>query len=500
MIRGRLFIGTLAALFLIRLVFQSQIVVALYEAAWPGTTGLFFTASGDTPGYINPWKNVLLKSLYSEDGLNPTANRMPYTGLLFFLAYLLVRDDIVACNIVAILQILLGSIATLLLSNLCYQICLHVSHNRRLALNAAIIFLIAATLSLHTLHFDGAILSDGPAISFLSLFIFYYYRYLSMDNYSSLDFIWSSIFLAMTCLWRPYFVLLYPVIIGFEFRRSTRITAKPLLRNILLLVMPIVLLDLPWIIRNYITLKKFIPAQSDIYAGSCDKVCRAYRDFAKIAGGTWHAYPAPNSFACYFESEDLYKCTFRFPFYMLGDKLNIKEIEKVKALYARYKEDRQNHLLQDSVIQAFSRLSSYYRQDHPYLYWLYPRLITLKSFLIHTATFYFPTYEKGVERLGKFLFWVVKSTQAFLYWIALIGGFIGLIRLTIKRKESYILLFIPMYLIGLFPVYFMTQETRYFYAAYPMLLIGASYQIGSMLKGISLWKLPLLRNLSQKLQ
>lgn len=284
MIKGKLFIATLAALFLIRLVFQSQIVVPLYEAAWPGTTGLFFTASGDTPGYINPWKNVLLKGLYSEDGLHPTANRMPYPGLLFFLAYLLVRDDIVASNIVAILQILLGSIATLLLSNLCYQICLHVSHNRRLALNAAIIFLIAATLSLHTLHFDGAMLADGPAISFLSLFIFYYYRYLSMGSYSSLDFIWSSIFLAMICLWRPYFVLLYPVIMVFELYKHKKVLTRSSLINISLLVMPLILLDLPWIIRNYITFERFIPAQSDIYAGTCDRVCKAYRDFAKIAG------------------------------------------------------------------------------------------------------------------------------------------------------------------------------------------------------------------------
>jgi len=425
---------------------------------------------------------------------------MAYPGFLFLLIYFLARDDIIAYNVTAALQILLVSIATLFLANLCYQLCLDVSQSRTLALSAGIIFLILASLSMHTLHFDGAMLSDGPAISFLSLFIFYYYRYLSMGKHSSLDFIWSSIFLAMTCLWRPYFVLLYPVIIVFELYRSKRIFESSSLRNILLFVTPIVLLDFPWIIRNYITFERFIPAQSDIYAGTCDRVCRAYRDFAKIAGGIWHAYQAPHSFACYFESDYPSKCSFRFPFYMLGDKLNIKEIEKVKALYARYKENRQNPLLQDSVIQAFSRLSSYYRQDHPYLYWLYPRLITLKSFLIHTATFYSPTYEKGVERLGKFLFWVVKSTQAFLYWIALIGGFIGLIRLTIKRKESYILLFIPVYLIGLFPVYLMTQETRYFYAAYPMLLIGASYQIGSMLKGISLWKLSLLRNLSQKLQ
>jgi len=41
MIRGKLFMVTFAALFLIRLVFQSQIVVPFYECAWPGTTGLF---------------------------------------------------------------------------------------------------------------------------------------------------------------------------------------------------------------------------------------------------------------------------------------------------------------------------------------------------------------------------------------------------------------------------------------------------------------------------
>ncbi len=113
MIKGRFFLITLATLFLIRLLLQSQVVIPLYECAWPGTTGLFFTISGDTPGYTEPWKNLLLRGIYSEDGVTPTANRMPYPGLIFFLIYFLVRDNIITYNIVAILQILLASIATL---------------------------------------------------------------------------------------------------------------------------------------------------------------------------------------------------------------------------------------------------------------------------------------------------------------------------------------------------------------------------------------------------
>ncbi len=370
-----------------------------------------------------------------------------------------------------------------------------ITQNKIFALYPSITYLVSATLSLHTLHFDGAMLSDGPATSFLSLFVLHYYEYLSKIRVQSvkINFIWASLFLALTCLWRPYFVLLYPIIILFEFYNSKNLSLSSLCYKGLLWMLPIFVLDLPWIIRNYITFGRFIPAQIDLYAGSCDRVCKAYRDFAKIAGDIGNAYNAPHSFACYFESINPSTCSFRFPFYMLGDNLSIKEIEKVKLLYARYRENRHDTLLQDSVIHGFHHLISCYRQDHPYLYWFYPRIIVLRKFFIHTGTFYFPSLEKGMQRFNKLFFAIVKISQAILYWIALLVGMIGLIKLTTKRIEAYMLLLIPVYLIALFPIYFLAEETRYFYAAYPMLVIGASIQIGFILKNIPLWKIPFLR-------
>jgi len=312
-----------------------------------------------------------------------------------------------------------------------------------------------------------------------------------------LSLIWSSIFLALTCLWRPYYVLLYPVVILFEIYKSKSIFTKYLLTKILVLIIPISLIDLPWIVRNFITFRRFIPAQSDLYAGTCDRVCAAFRNFAKIAGSIWHSYYAPNSMTCYFVNIDHSRCLFRFPSYMLGEKLNIKEIEKVKHLYIRYKQNPNIPSLEDSVVNAFSNLVSYYRQDHPYLYWLYPRLICLKRFFIHGHTMYTPTYQEAVKKVGKIPYLTFKIIQGSIYWIGLVIGFIGLIFLVRKKRETYMLPLIPVYLTLLFPIYIITHEARYFYAAHPILLVGASIQIAFMLKNTPLWRLPVFRSLAQ---
>jgi len=129
---------------------------------------------------------------------------MPYTGLPFFLVYLLVRDDVIAYNVVATLQILLGTIAILFMANLSYKVCLDTGQSKKIALISGIIYIILATLSLTNLFLDGNILPDGPGTSFLALFIFHYYEYLSTTQKRHLSLILSSIFLALTCLWRPY--------------------------------------------------------------------------------------------------------------------------------------------------------------------------------------------------------------------------------------------------------------------------------------------------------
>jgi len=496
MLRGKYFILVLIILFIVRLLLQSQLVIPLNRLIAPKISGLFFILAGDTPGYVNPWKNVLRVGIYSEDGVHPTANRMPYTGLPFFLVYLLVRDDVIAYNVVATLQILLGTIAILFMANFSYKVCLDIGQSKKIALISGIIYVILATSSLTNLFLDGMILPDGPGTSFLALFIFHYYEYLSTTQKRHLSLIWSSIFLALTCLWRPYYVLLYPVVILFEIYKSKSILIKSLLTKILVLIIPISLIDLPWIVRNFITLRRFIPAQSDLYAGTCDRVCVAYRNFAKIAGSIWHIFQSPNSMACYFENIDYSRCLFRFPSYMLGEKLNIKEIEKVKYLYIIYKQNPNIPSLEDSVVNAFSNLVSYYRQDHPYLYWLYPRLISLKMFFIHGHAMY-TSYQESVKKVGKIPYLTFRIIQGSIYWIGLVIGFIGLIFLVRKKRETYMLLLTPVYLTLLFPIYIITHEVRYFYAAHPILLVGASIQIAFMLKNTPLWRLPVFKSLAQ---
>jgi fucose permease len=99
--------------------------------------------------------------------------------------------------------------------------------------------------------------------------------------------------------------------------------------------------------------------------------------------------------------------------------------------------------------------------------------------------------------VGKIPYLTFRIIQGSIYWIGLVIGFIGLIFLVRKKRETYMLLLTPVYLTLLFPIYIITHEVRYFYAAHPILLVGASIQIAFMLKNTPLWRLPVFKSLAQ---
>ncbi len=478
------------ALFIVRLLIQTQIVVPLYRLAWPNVpTGVFFTTSGDTEGYIQPWINLIEKGNYSIDGITPSAIRPPYPGLLFGISYFLTRSKIISMEITSVIQILMGCIGIYFMVLLCREICEDFFEKHRMASWAAYLYLFLSVVSFHTLFFDGAILSDGPATVFLSLFSYTYYQYLKQNDKTTYLIV-AATFIALLTLYRPYYAAFYPILL-FHFyyyiRKRIRDVSTLLIR-ISLLIVPVVLLDLPWIIRNYIRFNKFIPFQSRIYFYSSenDSTFTACVPIAARVITFSDAYYTCAAISCYFESHPDSQCPIRFPKYILGEKLNMNVIEEIKNTYIQYHSNKDSDsTLHKKLIHSLKKMYEYYKKDHPYTYWIWPRLYALKKFLIHGGTFYFPPFNKGMKVINPLLFIPLKLSQTILYWFCLTLGIFGLFYLFVAKNYASFLFLIPLFLILFFPTFMTHYESRYFFASYPALLLGAVFiviHLTSMLK------------------
>jgi hypothetical protein len=468
-------------LFLIRLLIHSQIVLPLYRCAWPGVpTGVFFATSGDTKSYTKPWINLIEKGVYSMDGTTPTVYRQPYPGLLFGICYLITRDETLSMEITAVIQILLGSIAICAMMLLCKYICKDITDNNTISYRAMYLYLLLCVLSLHTLFYDGAILSDGPAIAFVSFFSYSYYRYL-IQNEKTKYLLISGIFISLVTLYRPHYLAFYPILIlhlGYHLWKNNKTISFIVLRSFYI-VLPFIFMNLPWTIRNYVIFHKLIPFYDPPIHVSDEHIqtCTTYIPIAKQVITFSDAYYVCQYTAfCYFETHPDSQCPQRFPRYIIGKNLNMSEIENLNNTHKKYAYSHTyDKKAGEILIQSAQKMLHYYKIDHPYTYWIWPRLYALRKFLIHGGTFYFPPFHKAVSELNPFFFISLKFLQTGLYWFCLLIGSFGLFYLSIIRVYTSYLLLMPIFLISFFGIFFMHYESRYFFTSYPILLLGSVF-------------------------
>jgi hypothetical protein len=478
--------GIIKGIFIIIIIFIIKLISIIYlqylgrcQLVIPGKDNLF-SYSGDAFSYINPWENLITKGIYSLDGNTPYAGRMPFVGLPYFLFRLFSAKD-TSLNLLIIFQLLVSSIATFYMCKLFEKVFYQINHRLQKITYSKYFwgFLIFSLISFYVTHFDYYVLSESLAISFLCLFSYHYYIYLA-EKRSNKQLVQAGFFLSLTALWKPYFGLLFvPVAAELLWvslcgkRQGVKSGLKKTFISCLIVFLPMIVMDLPWILRNAITFHKFIPFQIDIYANySYPEWYKYYRTFVKKIGESI-VFWDKRSFACYFEDFNHLECEYKLPSRLLGKHLTEEKIEKQKKLFLRLKNNSGDTALQRVVIQGFKDLSEDFKKDHPYTYWLIPRIMHVKAFLFHSGSYYFPVRRDSpcfhIFHQG------VKLFQSLLYYMCLIFGTIGLLIILNFRRNTYMFAFIPLFLIVFFPVILMASEFRYFHPAYPFLSLGFLY-------------------------
>ena len=235
-----------------------------------------------------------------------------------------------------------------------------------------------------------------------------------------------------------------------------------------MLGLPLILLLSPWIVRNALVLGKFVPAQENIWAGyNYSKSHLAFAEFVGAWGGGSIYWDADDA-GCYFLIENQSNCHYSIPEYALANGYSREDIERVRQNFLKLQENYSPGS-DDLTAAEFERLTSIYRTEQPFGYYVGAKFIFLKKLFWHTNNYNLPIHS-SLKNFSNYQL-LFKIIQFIIYALALTFGVLGLAKITIEGKVSGLFILTALVTI-LFFIELRTSEQRYVSQILPTLLIG----------------------------
>jgi len=423
-------------------------------------TTFLSVSAGDTFTYIEPFHNLKINNEYFflSGSKKVYAGRLPFYGSIFYCFDGFISDNYIF-NLYVLIQLALESLAIILLSLLVQK---HFWKSK-LSFWFSICFL---TVSFYMTTTSMYLIPESMGMSIL-IFILYIYR-IYLNDRASKQLIYLSILLTILVGLKPYFGVLF-VFISIEliwFSYIHKLKLKKVFLTNLTLFSCLLIFTISWSYRNYNKTNKFIPL-TQAYSGmfippslialrgflSCMGESSEYWD-RKAMGSFFYSYPGS-----LYTADDIPKSK-----YYNNDSVEILQKYFSNLTQVNFSKD------QDALIvsKIHNYKKSFVKENLGYVYTYAPAKLVLK-FIFHSGSYYLPfdmSTDNSIQKSFKLL-------QTLLYYCFLIFGFIGL-----ALKRDYFLLFIPLFLILLFPITLGTIELRFFTYAYPSLILGMFYLIG----------------------
>ncbi len=419
-------------------------------------------AGGDTFSYTGAMENYFNtgKYYFFNGKENVYAGRMPHYSIPYYFFRLFLNQN-QSYNALIIFQLVMESFSIVLFSMLIFKI----------TQSASIGFasIIIQIFNLSTTHYSIQATPESLSISLLIIITYLIYTYYHNRKFTSLLFI-SFLLAWLTCL-KPYFIILYPIVVltfcsiyfGYE-------NIKKVSRLSITLIFPLLIFILPWVIRNEIVLNKFIPLQISVRAGyNYTKSELSLKRLIHAWGENSHFWE-PKSVGCLFSPYAEGPCDYLLPEDIYTKKYTKEDIER---LIIRFKNLIQNpsseeDSLLENTIEGYR--TAFIEENTVRFYFLSP-MERIKNCMVHSGSYYLPISSSfACYKSYQFL---IKFVQSCIYWFSLLVGLPMLFMLVIKSKQYLFMLFIPVYLILLFPISFGLQELRYFHGAFPFFLFGS---------------------------
>jgi hypothetical protein len=421
--------------------------------------GHWANVSGDSFSYIGAMENYVSRGRYhfiNEKGQEVRAGRPPHYAVPYFLLRQAFPPQ-TALDIFVFLQLFIESLAVICLALLAYYLT-----NKRWCFYA---ITGLAVISLYVTVWSYNTYTDALSSNLLVIAAFFYYKYLRSDAGKHL--LYSSLLLGVITCFRPYLVLIYPILGIVELARNGWMLKKIAQRS-LIIGLPLVMLLTPWVVRNYVVMDQIFLFQQDMYAGygfAKDELAvrKALASMGEDGGAWWDRKSA----ASYFNQRSLSTSLYQYPSYIKTDEVLYRQLEALRKANLGPQKDAAR------IIQMAEGAKQYYKSTYPVRYYFSNHLNLVYRFLVHNGSYRLPVNQ--ASSCYQPVQFGLKLGQSLLYYLSLVFGAIGLVMMGLKDRRNFIFLFPSVFLLLLFPVYFGLVEWRYFLPFYYFHLIGLVY-------------------------
>lgn len=406
--------------------------------------------------------------------------RMPgYAVVLFPWLQVLGVDS--GLNFVVFLQLLFSAISAYLLAHLVYLL----TKSRW----AFAVFLLMYLLSAYVSKFAFFIMSESLSISLLIITLHFGYVVSTRGKASSMMFLLMGFAMMMAIFMRPFFIPFFGLItlyMGYTLLKRPRGILK-----IVLFILPILVAETFWVIRNYRNTGEIILLESSTnYAKNVNKTFQEWNNFVVKSGENWlfweegslSAWILPDHYFQYGNEPATDKI---LPDWLREDEGLMQVARAIKADYAtcldRSIPVEERLKLQNRNIERVKRLTNEIKERFPYKYYIGSKLKIFYKFITEKTDMSY--------RSMKFPSNVVYSFigPAINYFVEYFCFFMILVLLVIYRgnllKLDYTLLtilFIPLFVAIMFSMVYGMADPRHLTYAYPFLLFGGTYTLHEM--------------------
>ena len=440
----------------------------------------FYNVTGDSQDYIQPVENLLQYGEFRTDSGDYALRTPGYAPIYLTLRNALPKKG--ALNMMLFVQVILSGMSCFFLALLAGKL---ISSK---PIFYGVFFLY--TMSIYVSIWDSFLLTESLASSFIIFSIYFFVK--ANDTMRVQHYFLSGLFLTWCIFLRPFMVPILVLLIIYLLVRKLDGPKNFKKRTLVAFLLPFILIQSFWILRNYIVLEKFVPLQTRVTYNDqeiLDKgqsVTIAISDFTRSYGGD-HCYWYPKGASYWFtHKESIFNSQpgRLFPKALFTDSLDLEDLQRVKSLYLRADSSSvpEKERMQNEILATLKAFQTNYKVEHKFHYYVGSRLRHLKEFIFHTGVYNIPLRAYRDQNIIEKL---VKGSFSLLYGATMIIGILGsiyfvLFMFDLRSLRTYIFI-IPLYIILLFPIVFKVHEFRFSTLSYPFFLITMVYSIERIL-------------------
>jgi len=328
-------------------------------------------------------------------------------------------------------------------------------------------------VSLFVSVWDPYLLTESLGTSSLIFFLYHLFRYRDERRVSSI--FWAGFFYAYAVSLRPFLAPLALLALPYLIERA-RLAASA--RRLAVFGTCIVLLECPWLIRNYSLYGKIIPFQYNMTAAyDYSPADLAVRGWLQAVGEDAVWWGKGGLAPWLLKSALFHDESYQVNPSVLTSSYGLTELRAARDVYSESvveADPARKQALSADAARRFVAFRDAYVREKPFRYHVVAPLRLLTHFLVTTG----PVLPLRAFRqlLHEPLALLFKLGSIFVYWFVLVTGLAGVVLLCRSRDPAQLILVTPLALVVvLFPLVIRMVELRFLSSGYPTLCLASAY-------------------------